>query len=141
MTVLFHLPFEIWSEILSFALQIHGVPGDVLCVNSSFCDIGTRILYSRLQFHTIRQLSLFSKTSYPPAYPPRTVEVTLAGGTADFDVFRYLAAAFKRCNSPSTHSGEPPASPLSLDLLSLCLNSHVSSPSLQYIYDALVSVR
>lgn len=137
------LPLEVLEQILTLAISIHPSPRNVILVNRTFHDIGIHFLYTRLRFKTIRQLSLFSQTPSLVPYLPQEVTVTLSGGTADFQVFHYLAGVFKKCISDGIseqHFSNLADSPVALpmDRLYLRLNSHMSNPNLHQIYDALV---
>ena len=72
------LPSELVSDILAYAIQDHPRPNDILSVNSAFHDIGARLLYGRLCFRTIRQLSAFGELTTRVPYTPRHIELTLA---------------------------------------------------------------
>ncbi|KIP01317.1 hypothetical protein PHLGIDRAFT_123459 [Phlebiopsis gigantea 11061_1 CR5-6] len=71
------------------------------------------------------------------ACAPREMLLEISGGTADFDVFRYIGDAFKRCLRAAAARGEM-SSRLEVELLFLKLNSHKSNPNLSDIYHALV---
>ncbi|KAI0694101.1 hypothetical protein BC835DRAFT_1031004 [Cytidiella melzeri] len=134
------LPTEILDTILEIALNLHSLPAHVLCVNSTFRDIGYRILYTRLHFSTIRQLYQFSRKSNLVPHSPREVTVALAGGIADFNSFHFLSDALRKCLADRYKLNEDPsASSLPLDSLRLCLHSHVSNPYLYQIYNALTA--
>lgn len=148
MKLLCDLPVELCSDIISYALQVHPRPQDVLSVNSAFRDLGIPQLYGRLCFRSIRQLATFAKGSSVIPYTPKHIEVTLAGGAADFHIFGLLIDVFRRCiismssysnTLPGTLAGGSPSLPL--DSLSLCLNSHSSNPFLQHVYNALRLVK
>ena len=130
------LPPELLSEILTYTLSIHSCPGDILCANSLLYAVGRYILYSRLHFRSVRQLLLFSQEQAPLPFAPQEIRITLSGGTAEFNMFRYLKDTLSRCIKAVPWSGERPVK-LPLELLSLCLNSHTSNPNLNDIYEAL----
>ena len=151
-----HVPTELLQTILAFALDDHPCPGQVLCVNRTFLALGQPLLHGHLHFRSINQLSLFAKGSAPLACAPRTVAIALAGGSADFEVFRHLMGVLKRCqrsrtiaagqdssvghiHAPGHANGDSncSAAQVALDLLSLRLHSHSSNPHLGYIYEAL----
>ena len=90
-------------------------------------------MYTRLRFRTVRQLARFSQQTNATPCAPRELNITLSGGTADFNVFKYLADALRRCARAYGEGCERAP----LDLLSLCLNSHASNPNLEDIYTAL----
>jgi hypothetical protein len=148
-----NLPAELIEAILAISIHLHPMPANVLCVNSSFYAIGSRILYARLHFRTVRQLSLFYKNTASIPHIPREIFVSLAGGTADFDVFLHLGAVLKKCLADSVfgaHHGneamedqrdEMHLSALPLDKLYLRLNSHISNPNLGQIYHALICAK
>ncbi|KAH9941529.1 hypothetical protein B0H21DRAFT_752328 [Amylocystis lapponica] len=133
------LPVELLLEILSLALDKHSSPTDVLCVNKAFAQLSQRILHAELHFQSIRQLILFGEQTTELACAPKTVSVTLAGGTANFNVFLHLAAALRRCGGKpiATDRGAEQTAQVSLEQLTLCLHSHTRNPNLQYIYEAL----
>ncbi|PCH37553.1 hypothetical protein WOLCODRAFT_140923 [Wolfiporia cocos MD-104 SS10] len=144
-----YVPAELLLDILFLALHEHPRPSDVLCVDKSFRDLGTRAMHTHLRFRTMRQLILFSEQRTPLVCPPKTLVVLLSGGTPAFDVFLHLAAALRRCKRVAPSSSTSPtlsehslyhtaSEPLDLDLLSLCLHSHARNPNLQHIHDALV---
>lgn len=139
---LLNLPLELLIEITSLILDGHPCPSDLLCVNKLFCKLGQLILHSHLNFRSIDQLTLFASNTSPLACLPRSIVVTLAGGLADFDVFRYLSTTLRRCRTsvPGTDFTEPNAQ-LPLELMSLCLHSHSRNPNQQYIYEALAQAR
>ncbi|KAI0640407.1 hypothetical protein C8Q79DRAFT_921563 [Trametes meyenii] len=135
------IPVELLQQILAFALEANPTPSDVLSVNKAFHELGQTLLHARLQFCSINQLILFSQGTMPLACAPRTLTVALAGGSADFEVFKHLAAALERCrrSRQSTDKNGAPegAAQVPLDLISLRLHSHISNPHLGYIYEAL----
>lgn len=147
MALLRDLPVELLTEIIYILFYDHDDetnPLNVLCINLLFKDLVLRLLYTHLRFRSTRQLSLFSQKKGPEelAYRPKTLTVTLAGGAADFDVFRQLAGVLKRCGAVSaeaSENGNPKQ--VELDVLSLCLHSHERNPHLRYIYDALSLVK
>lgn len=140
-------PAELIESILAVSIPTDSTPAHVLCVNSTFYAIGSRLLYTKLRFRTIRQLAWFTKLSSPVPYLPREISVCLAGGTVDFSTFRYLKDVFRRCLRPKScdildldlspfATGHNTAT-LPLDMLYLRLNSHASNPGLHHIYDCL----
>lgn len=133
------LPPELLSEIVSQTLAVSSSPTHLLRVNSQFYAIGTHVLYSRLRFRSIRQLLLFSQSLSLPPYLPREIHVVLSGGTADFDVFKYLANAITRCIQVVQEGSE--SAKLPLELMYLQLNSHTLNPNLGDIYDALILIK
>lgn len=135
------LPPELLSEILAYALDVHPRPGDILCVHSQWLALGVHIVYTRLHFRSVRQLSLFSKGTTQLPCATRALHLTLSGGSADFEVFRYLRDAIERlCHRAAEATGLNPTR-LNLELLSLRLHSHTSNPNLRHVYDALVVVK
>lgn len=145
-TMILSLPPELIESILAVALDLHATPSYVLAVCSIFQDIGSRVLYAKLCFKTVRQLLAFSSLLSPVPHLPREISVVLAGGLTDFNLFQYLGDAFRRCIRTHTDvSSEAAAnsstSVLSLDVLYLCLNSHASSPNLHQIYESLSHVK
>lgn len=144
------VPIELLQEILEYALSIHTRPGELLCVNKTFFNLGQPILHAHLNFNSIFQLIRFAESPLPLACHPRTMIIALAGGTADFEVFKYLALAFRRCLgsrvTPRRHlDGDgckaydccEEDTKVPLDLLSLRLHSHNGNPHLNSIYEAL----
>ncbi|KAI0824533.1 hypothetical protein BC628DRAFT_1410930 [Trametes gibbosa] len=145
---LLYLPVELLQQVLAFSLADHPIPSDVLCVSHAFLELGQPFLHARLQFQSIHQLILFSQTTSPLSCVPKALSVTLAGGSADFEVFKHLAAALERCRNTLRasdkirensnrrgHAGEVTQVPL--ELLSLRLHSHTNNPHLGYVYEAL----
>lgn len=143
MRVPYDLPFELFAEILSYAIQANPRPNDVLAVNSAFYDVGVAFLYTRLHFRSVHQLSLFVSSTSPLPVAPRHIELTLPGGTAAFSVFRNLEQVFRRCDNVEDKKTSTAglSHPLALESLSLCLNSHSSNPYLHYVYKALKLVK
>lgn len=144
------VPTELLQAILAFALDDNPCPGEILCVNRTFLELGQPILHGRLHFYSIDQLSLFAQGTAPLACSPRSVAIVLAGGSADFEVFRHLMGVLKRCQrsrdialreaqkSQAGHAtSDSETKQVSLDSLSLRLHSHSSNPHLGYIYEAL----
>lgn len=145
MACLEDLPVELLAEIVFILFYGHPDASllSILCINALIKDLLLRVLYTHLRFRSIRQLSAFANDGLV-AYHPKTVTVTLSGGTADFDVFRQLAGVFKRCGAVGgdcslAESGK--TKQVSLDLLSLCLHSHTRNPQLRYIFEALSLVK
>ncbi len=140
------LPVELLSEIVFILFYGHPDTNllSILCINLLFRDLSLRLLYTHLRFHSIRQLSTFAVGREPKelAYRPKTLTVTLSGGTADFDVFRHLAGVLRRCGAVGAGPSESTKTEqVSLDVLSLCLHSHARSPHLRFIYEALSLVK
>lgn len=145
---LLDLPAELFIEILTSALYNHSTPSDVLRVSHAFCTVGLRILHAHLRFRTVRQLAQFSAPLDPEspgvtvrlACAPKTLSLSLPGGTASTDVFSLLATALHRCrialNDPSAEGGHYDAR-VPLDVLRLCLHSH-RRIDVQHIYNALI---
>lgn len=143
------VPIELLQEILAFALYGHDCPSAVLCANKTFYELGQPLVHTHLRFYSITQLHLFAAGQAPLICPPKSIVIALAGGAADFQVFRHLAGALRRCQkarsiSNSVADDEPDGrdeqsapSQLPLELLSLRLHSHSSNPHLSYIYEAL----
>ena len=144
------VPIELLQAILVQALCDHPRPGELLSVNSVFYELGQPILHANLSFRSITQLILFSEGTSPLFSAPRTLTITLAGGSADFEIFKYMAAALRRClrsiaDLRGTKGGDPLAfdkgtergTKVPLELLSLRLHSHSGNPHLSYIYEAL----
>lgn len=142
---LLSLPVELISSILSFSLDDNPHPSSVLLVNSNFKNIGLSLLHSSLRFRTTAQLELFIENSGLLSCSPRSLSVTLAGGTSDFRLFHLLIAVFNLCigaqmayNGKDNNHGD---GRLSLKLLNFCLNSHTSDPNLHLIRSALILVK
>ncbi|KAI9070369.1 hypothetical protein FKP32DRAFT_1558101 [Trametes sanguinea] len=143
------VPLELLQEILTYALEDGRSPANVLSVNRQFLELGQPLLHARLRFRSINQLILFSQGKGDLICPPRSLSITLAGGMADFEVFKYLAAALERCRRSTRalkkqrHGESSPSATLELvdqvplELLSLRLHSHTNNPHLGYIYEAL----
>lgn len=132
------LPVELVADILELALESHPTPCEVLTVNSVFHNIGQQIIYTRLNFHSTQQLSLFATPNDPPLYSPRTIDLKLSGGAADFEVFRLLEKVLRRCGGRQPEDSETDERvQVSLELLSLCLHSHTTDPHLRWVFHAL----
>ncbi|KAI8972430.1 hypothetical protein BD414DRAFT_581328 [Trametes punicea] len=142
------IPVELLQEILKYALEDNPCAADVLSVNKQFLAVGQPLLHARLRFRSINQLILFSRGTSPLACVPRSLSISLAGGSADFEVFKHLAAALERCKrsvrvtdtSRLHEAGDANADgvpQIPLDSLSLRLHSHMNNPHLGYIYEAL----
>ncbi|KAL6306914.1 hypothetical protein BKA93DRAFT_125469 [Sparassis latifolia] len=134
---LFRIPVELLLEILTLALDEHLCPTDVLRVNHTISELGQHILHSNLHFRSIGQLTVFARETTPLVCPPKSLVITLAGGSASFDVFLHLADALLRCKQSIDDEERKQDKPVPLDLLSLCLHSHTRNPHQKYIYDAL----
>ena len=146
------LPVELLETILALAIELHPCPSHILCVNSTFRDIGNYILYTRLHFHTLRQLLLFSwHNDVAIPYQPRELRITLAGGAATHNAFLYLGGVLRKCLNDRSPTARIASSAshidiredisllsLPLDVLSLRFNSHVNNPKLKDIYEALI---
>ncbi|KAI0752880.1 hypothetical protein C8Q80DRAFT_482968 [Daedaleopsis nitida] len=91
------IPIELLQEILAFALHIHPRPTAVLCVNRTFFELGQPLLHAHLRFRSITHLTLFAKSTAALVCAPRSLEIKLAGGEADFEVFKHLTGALRRC--------------------------------------------
>jgi hypothetical protein len=133
------LPTELVSDILALALSQHPIPSAILRVNKLFFHICEPILYSNIHFTSTHNLSRFvqQRTRRPPigAFPsPRTLSIALAGGIADFYVFGHLRDVLRCFSTWSDHHHDQQ---VSLDALSLCLNSHLRNPKLDLVYQAL----
>lgn len=142
------LPAELFIDILTYALYNHPTPSDVLCLAQSFYTVGLRILHADLRLRTVRQLAQFSAPQESPevrlACAPKTLSLSLPGGTATSDVFLLLAKALRRCsaalNELSADEGHRHGDTrVPLDVLRLCLHSHMRI-DVQHIYDALILV-
>ena len=155
------VPVEILTEILAYALDAHHSPSVVLCVNSTFLGLGHPLLHAHLRFRSLTHLIRFAEGAIPLARNPRTLEISLAGGSAIFEVFRHLANALQRIlhsirtranvSSSTSHFQPEHDAPsrgvngpvhdgitqVPLELLSFRLHSHTSNPYLSYIYEAL----
>lgn len=169
MALLADLPVELLAEIVHDVFDSYDSnPLDIICINATFKDLGLRLLYTHLRFHSIRQLSAFASGSSQlcgggedgkrtqglvgrslssnecPKVPylPKTLTVTLSGGPDDFQVFRYLTGVFQRCGAVSAEdSKDGTIRQVPLDLLSLCLHSYAMNPHLRCIYEALSLVK
>ncbi|GJE98721.1 hypothetical protein PsYK624_149560 [Phanerochaete sordida] len=130
------LPPELLSDILTYVLDTHPRPSDVLCVHSCVYGPGSHVLYSRLRFTSVRQLSRFSRDHAPLPCAPQVIAVQLPGAGENLDVFRHLRGVLQRCMQ-RVETSEQPAS-LPLELLSLRLNSHTHDPHIEEIHHALV---
>ncbi|KAI0768284.1 hypothetical protein BD413DRAFT_479577 [Trametes elegans] len=142
------VPVELLQEFLAYALETSPAPADLLSVSRTFLELGQPLLHARLRFRSINSLILFSQGAAPLVCAPKSLSVTLAGGSADYEVFTYLAAALKRCRrslqADETRqegpggTGEPEeATQVPLELLSLRLHSHINNPHLACVYEAL----
>ena len=143
------VPVELLQEILGLALYGHRRPADLLCVNKTFFKLGQSILHAHLDFRSIGQLILFSEGTAQLSCHPKTLVIALAGGEADFEVFKHMAAALRRCLSTASLQADVGSNDLGssspyldgtklpLELLSLRLHSHSGNPHLSYVYEAL----
>ena len=150
------LPLELLQAILVLALEDHDCPSDVLRVHRTFFELGQPLLHTHLRFRSIAQLSTFAQGEPALVCAPKTLVITLAGGAADFEVFKHLEGALLRCrrgrsmghderddhaaNGPFTSAANEDvaqaATQVDLDLLSLRLHSHSRNPLLNYIHEA-----
>ena len=143
------VPVELLQEILALALRGHRRPAELLCVNKTFFKLGQSILHAHLDFRSIGQLILFSEGTTRLSCTPKTLAIALAGGSADFQIFKYMAAALRRClywiassqadvgSNDFCNSSYSDGTKLPLELLSLRLHSHSGNPHLSYVYEAL----
>ncbi|TDL20619.1 hypothetical protein BD410DRAFT_841070 [Rickenella mellea] len=147
------LPPELLLNFISLALYDNPHPVSVLLINPTFLTLGQTILHADLAFTTIHQIEFFSKGDAPLAIRPRSLTVTLSGGTSDFRLFGLLRDALKRCNADESHrtSKLPEArnymigglihgGPLELDKLGFCFNTHTTDPNLPLLFDVLSRV-
>ncbi|KAI0795557.1 hypothetical protein C8Q75DRAFT_456470 [Abortiporus biennis] len=141
-----NLPFELLTDILTFALSDPRVtPIPIFLTNHLFYNIARECIYTHLYFTSTRSLRHFIDTlkSHSLELPrPRTITLKFSGGAADFEVFILLAWVFRRYASGAmegldTNTGSEAPLSLDLDLLNLCLNSHARNPHLRYVYEAL----
>ncbi|KAI8972432.1 hypothetical protein BD414DRAFT_425992 [Trametes punicea] len=139
--LLSQMPADLLQEIVKYALEGNPFAGDVLSVNKQFLAVGQPLLHARLRFRSINQLILFSRGTSPLACVPRSLSISLAGGSADFEVFKHLAAALERCRrsvrvtdkTGLREAGDANADgvpQIPLDSLSLRLHSHMNNPHL-----------
>ena len=143
------VPVELLQEILALALCGHRRPADLLCVNKTFFKLAQSTLHAHLDFRSIGQLILFSEGTTRLSCTPKTLVIALAGGEADFEIFKHMAAALRRClstaslqadvgsNDIGNNSPYLDGAKLPLELLSLRLHSHSGNPHLSYVYEAL----
>lgn len=148
--LLLALPAELFIDILTYTLYGHSNPANVLCVAQLFSTVRLRILHANIRLQTVRQLAQFSTLqestgdSLRLACTPKTLSLSIAGGSASPDVFLLLAKALHRCKAaldelslavdeshPDRDGRVPP------DILHLCLHSHMRI-NVQHIYDALI---
>ncbi|KAI0729465.1 hypothetical protein C8Q72DRAFT_777841 [Fomitopsis betulina] len=148
--LLLALPAELFIDILTYALYDHSNPANVLCVAQLFSTVRLRILHANIRLQTVRQLAQFSTPqestgdSLRLACAPKTLSLSIPGGSASPDVFLLLAKALHRCKAaldelslavdeshPDRDGRVPP------DILHLCLHSHMRI-NVQHIYDALI---
>ena len=148
------VPIELLQEILGLALCDHRCPAELLCVNKTFFKLGQSMLHAHLDFHSISQLILFSEGTGRLSCAPKTLSVSLAGSSADFEIFKHMAAALRRCLCSTEPSQEDmdkddfgdnssctDGTKLPLERLSLRLHSHSGNPHLSYLYEALALVK
>ena len=140
---LLDLPAELFIDILAYALYNHSTPSDILCVAQAFHIVGLRILHAHLRFRTVHQLARFSAPLHLPvalACAPKTLSLSLPGGTASSDVFLLLANALLRCRTAFNYlpaEGGHNDARVPLDVLRLCLHSHMRI-DVQHIHNALI---
>jgi hypothetical protein len=126
------LPIELILNILSFTVDVHPIPSSILCVNNFFFQICQPLLHTHLSFRSTWQLESFCSNSlHTLTSPPRSLNVELAGGSVNYEVFKCLREVLLRCSGASNSGGRLP------NVLRLRLNSHASDPNLGSIYDAL----
>ncbi|KZT63173.1 hypothetical protein DAEQUDRAFT_185033 [Daedalea quercina L-15889] len=137
------LPLELLIDVLKYTLYDHPNPADVLCVTRTFHTIGLRVLHANLCFRTVHQLALFSALQelngrFKLVCAPKTLSISLPGGTASSDVFSMLANVLRCCRAALDEPGarKDAGRGLPLDVLELCLHSHMRT-DVQLIYDAL----
>lgn len=143
------LPVELLEEIIVYALEDHPSPTDILCVDRTFLHLGLPCLLVRLRFRSLRQLVRFSECTSPLPCSPRRIEITFAGGSTTFEVFKHLESVLRRClravragRNKRGHVGDAAdITQVPLELLSFRLHSHTSNPYLCYIEDALSLVK
>ena len=142
MISLLDLPLELLLEITALVLDDNTCPSHFLRANKLFHKLGLPLLHSHLTFRSVNQLVLFAREEAPLTCLPKSIVVALAGGFADFDVFRHLAAAIQRCRSAVQGSDLAERGvQLPLELMSLCLHSHSRNPNQQFIYEALTQTK
>jgi hypothetical protein len=136
------LPPELLEQIITLAISVHPKPPSILCTNRFFYDLGLRALHETLLFKTSAQLALFNSSSTPLSCMPKTVELSLGGGTSDFNTFGWLHAAFLRCLKDRiepimSHSGVCFTPRIELEGVYLCFHSHARNKRLHVIRKAL----
>lgn len=142
------LPWELVIEIIQ--LVLHDVPRrptPLILVNSAFRNLCLSILHTELRFRSVQQLDEFTKSTTTLVSHPLNMSITLAGGTADYRLFKLMRGVFQHCLSllgehPPTaqtrYSETYAATPrLQLQRIYFCLNSHTLDDNCRYLQDAL----
>ncbi|EJD05328.1 uncharacterized protein FOMMEDRAFT_152625 [Fomitiporia mediterranea MF3/22] len=150
--MLFTIPPELLLRVLELVLdQSPRDPIPLLLVNSQFHRFCLLLLHAELRFTSIRQLDLFLKTCHTLVIRPRELHITLAGGTADFRLFKLFRDVLIRISTIATKSlveqeverkdHLQPALPskrvLRLRRIQLCLNSHVVDANCPLLSEAV----
>ena len=137
------LPTELLDQVLSLAIRKHDRPVDLLLVNSTFHAIGLRELHQYLSFCTVKRLERFSKQPPKLLYPPRAIDIQLAGGIHEPDLILLIRDIFSRCRSQGPRhgrkllQGETDEGTVSTSIrhLNLCFNSHNGDPNISKLRD------
>ena len=157
--VMDHLPVELLIHILSYALDVHPIPSNILCVNSIWNKILTPILHANIRLSSHSQLYLFGKTARLCRTPKR-FSLHLSGGPVHF-TGRAREGALEYANSTEEDMGKMDwirarivdaggiwgclrAALLrcpSVEMVALQLHSFVSDPYLNVITAALSTIK
>ncbi|KAH8112241.1 hypothetical protein DFH11DRAFT_1689975 [Phellopilus nigrolimitatus] len=139
------LPLDLVWQIIGISLsESPRTPLSLLLVNSEFRDLCLSFLQTELRFSSIHQLEIFEQRCDSLAYLPRTLTITLPGGSADFRLFKVLHDTLQHIVHivSQSHQGSDNAKDLSnrrlrLQRLQLCLNSFTLDPDIEYLFRAL----
>lgn len=143
-----NLPWELVLEIIQLVLNdVPRRPTPLILVNSAFRDLCLSILHTGLRFRSVQQLDDFTKFTTSLVSYPMNLSIILAGGTADYRLFKLMHGVFQHClkllseSPPPTHtkySETYNAAPrLKLQRIYFCLNSHTVDDNCRYLQDAL----
>lgn len=142
------LPWELVIEIIQLVLNdVPRRPTPLILVNSAFRNLCLSILHTELRFCSVQQLDDFTKSTTSLVSYPVNLSITLAGGTADYRLFKLMRGVFQHClrildeHPPSTHTRcsetSSATSRLQLQRIYFCLNSHTLDDNCRYLQDAL----
>ncbi|KAI5120407.1 hypothetical protein M0805_000186 [Coniferiporia weirii] len=131
------IPLELVLRIITLVLDdTPRNPLSLLLVHPVFLSLSLSVLHTELRFSSVRQLEAFKRDCDSLAYPPRVPAVALAGGTADYRLFKFLHSAVGHILDIMP-SPRPNKRRLSLRRIQFCLNSHMFDPNCGYLHQAL----